>query len=305
MAGPFDISPAAKGFGELVGGLTGRGRIRQAAQANAWKQAEDMGKAKLLADEVLAREGLADALLAAQGPADPNALAALLRSGTAGNYQQITGGSQNLADLAIQSKALELAQQGNPDVAMLNRILATRAGAGGGPLSPQEASVAPLGEAMVERERNRAALDAARAVTEASRQGSLRSQALASEALADSRREPRFKVGKPGQQIYTAPSLGDVAPTTGGQGVGAPSDAAFVQQFTADMGRPPTAQDMATIATGGVVREPGRAPKAFTQQEAQQALDDARAAVASGRISKAAAQERLRKAGLTKTAERL
>lgn len=264
MAGPFEISPAAKGFGSLVGALTGRDKARKTAEANAWKQAEDMGKAKLLADEVLAREGLADALTGAQGPSDPVALAALLRSGLAGNYQQVTGGSQNLADMAIQSQALDLAKQESPDVAMLNRILATRA-AGGGPLSPQEASVVPLGDALVQKERNQAALDAARAVTEGSRQGVLSAQAVAAQALEDSRRRPAFKIGKPGQEIYTGPSpLGGLAPPVAVPGgYTSPDlikpDAALAADFIDSAGRDITPAELATIATGGTVKIPPRA----------------------------------------------
>lgn len=257
MAGPFEISPAAKGFGSLVGALTGRDKARQSAQASAWKQAEDMGKAKLLADEVLAREGLADALTGAQGPSDPAALAALLRSGLAGNYQQVTGGSQNLADMAIQSQALDLAKQESPDVAMFNRILATRAGAGGGPLSPQEASVVPLGDALVQKERNQAALDAARAVTEGARQGSLSAQAAAARALEQQRLIKSG--GAPAPLGGLVPSGG--VPVPGGYTLPdqIKPDAALAADFIESAGRDITPAELATIATGGTVQIPPRA----------------------------------------------
>lgn len=298
MPSAFEVSPAAKGFGDLVGALTGSDRIRESARQKTIGTLADLAKGEIAADEFRQRREL-EGNLTQRGGIDPKQaaiLASVFRAG-AGNFQQGTGGLQNLADLVIQSQARDLAGQQNPDVAMFNRILATRSGAGGGPLSPEQSQVAPLGEAMVQKARNQAALEAARVATEGARRGSF-------EAQADAR---RFKVGKPGQQVYTvpggAPALGDIVPTSGGQGVGAPSDPAFVQQFTEDMGRPPTAQDMATIASGGLVQR--EAPRVFTQQEAQQALDDARKAVASGRISKEAARKRLYDAGLTKTAERL
>jgi hypothetical protein len=57
----------------------------------------------------------------------------------------------------------------------------------------------------------------------------------------------------PNQQAFSPPA---VAPVSSFQGVGAPTDPAFVAQFTQDMGRPPTAQDMAQIFSGRPVVRP-------------------------------------------------
>lgn len=304
MAGLTDVSPAAKGFGDLVGALTGRDRIREAARQKTMGTLADLAKGEIAADEFRQRRDLESNLgRGGVSPEQAAILASVFRSG-AGNFQQGTSGIQNLADLAIQSQARDLAGQQNPDLAMFNRILATRSGAGGGPLSPQEASVVPLGEAMVQKERTQAALDAARGVTETARQGALAAQAGAAHALEQQRLHP-FKVGKPGSQVYTPGDLGaSVAPSsTPPAGALAENIGAFIQDFVETEGRAPSPAELQTIASGGTVKT--QPQQKFTQQEAQQALDDARKAVASGRISKEAARKRLYDAGLTKTAERL
>lgn len=283
MAGPFQESPIAAGFGDLVGALTGRGRIREAAQHKAQMDLGTIAKGEIAADEFRQRQALGQALQNL-GVDQGEDLATVLRGGF-GNFQQGTAGLQNLADLAIQSEALQRAQQPQTDLDVFNRILATRSGQG--PLQPNEARVSDLGEQLVQKAQNQARLEAARVATEGARRGSF-------EAQAESRRHP-FKVGKPGQQVYTAPGgLGAIAPTADDQ-----LNAAVI----GDRGTGLTPAELATIAGGGEVRIPVT-PK-FSQQEAMQALQDARAAVASGKISKEAARQRLLDAGLIETAKRL
>lgn len=263
MAGLTDVSPAAKGFGELVGALTGRDRIREAARQKTMGTLADLAKGEIAADEFRQRQTLEETL-SGRGGIDPRQaaiLSAVFRSG-AGNFQQGTGGLQNLADLVIQSQARDIAGQENPDVAMFNRILATRSGAGGGPLSAEQAQVAPLGEAMVQRARNQAALEAARVATEGARRGSF-------EAQAEARRNP-FKVGKPGQQVYTPPagSLGDIAPSTTPPGAALSENiGAFIQDFVENEGVAPTPAQLQTIAQGGTVQIQPKQPVSTKREE--------------------------------------
>lgn len=304
MADIFQPSPVAGGVGDLVGALFGRGKIRQAAQDKALANADDYARAKLLADEFNTRQTLGDVLTAAQGPTDPQALAALVRSGNAGNYQQITAGSQNLADLALQSDAVKMAQDPNADVAMLNRVLAARTG---NPLSANEAVAPSLGQAMVDKERALIGLQNARATAAQAQAGRYGTAAQLDAARADlaARTNPNLRVGKKGSELM-GPSLGQqLVPVPGGYAEPGAMVAPEAQRdFEQSAGRPMTGEEMATIASGGTVTIPPP-QQGFTQAEAMQALQDARKAVASGRITKAEAQARLRKAGLVKTAERL
>lgn len=304
MADIFQPSPVAGGVGDLVGALFGRGKIRQAAQDKALANADDYARAKLLADEFNTRQTLGDVLTAAQGPTDPQALAALVRSGNAGNYQQITAGSQNLADLALQSDAVKMAQDPNADVAMLNRVLAARTG---NPLSANEAVAPSLGQAMVDKERALIGLQNARATAAQAQAGRYGTAAQLDAARADlaARTNPNLRVGKKGSELM-GPSLGQqLVPVPGGYAEPGAMVAPEAQRdFEQSAGRPMTSEEMSTIASGGTVTIPPP-QQGFTQAEAMQALQDARKAVASGRITKAEAQARLRKAGLVKTAERL
>lgn len=304
MADIFQPSPVAGGVGDLVGALFGRGKIRQAAQDKALANADDYARAKLLADEFNTRQTLGDVLTAAQGPTDPQALAALVRSGNAGNYQQITAGSQNLADLVLQSDAVKMAQDPNADVAMLNRVLAARTG---NPLSANEAVAPSLGQAMVDKERALIGLQNARATAAQAQAGRYGTAAQLDAARADlaARTNPNLRVGKKGSELM-GPSLGQqLVPVPGGYAEPGAMVAPEAQRdFEQSAGRPMTGEEMATIASGGTVTIPPP-QQGFTQAEAMQALQDARKAVASGRITKAEAQARLRKAGLVKTAERL
>lgn len=164
------MADLGSGVGKFVAALTGaRPAARRNAEKDAWSSAKTEAEARIKADEFSQREGLG-AALSALG-ADPN-LATVMRGGFA-NFPQGTEGLGDLADMAIQKQVLSSIGQGNPDVTRINQLLAARR-TGGGPLSPQEASVVPLGEALVDRERSQIAADMARAgASNASGQASL------------------------------------------------------------------------------------------------------------------------------------
>lgn len=176
--------PITQGLRDLFSALGGRRQIRQAAEADAWKSADDRVKAELLADELMSRRGLGSAYTGL-GIENGNDLATVSRAGFA-NFPQATEGLKDLADLALQRNAVGLATADNPDVAKLNRILASRS-QGGGPLSPQEASVVPLGDALVNRQRTQSQVDMARTGTLGAQGRSYDAQALAAQALAELR----------------------------------------------------------------------------------------------------------------------
>lgn len=146
------------GVGDLVKALTGRGAIRQQSEADAWKRADDIGRAKKAAaeagiaqDELQQRGGLAEALTALGS--DPN-LAAVMRGGFA-NFPQAVQGQSGLYDLAQTRQAGQMALQENPDVAMMNRVLAART-SGGGPLNPNQVDPEGLAAALLATEQAQA-----------------------------------------------------------------------------------------------------------------------------------------------------
>lgn len=146
------------GVGDLVKALTGRGAIRQQSEADAWKRADDIGRAKKAAaeagiaeDELQQRGGLAAALTALGS--DPN-LAPIMRGGFA-NFPQAVQGQSGLFDLAQTKQAGQMALQDNPDVAMMNRVLAART-SGGGPLNPNQVDPEGLAEALLATEQAQA-----------------------------------------------------------------------------------------------------------------------------------------------------
>jgi len=159
------------GVGDFVKALTGRGAIRQQAEADAWRRADDIGRAKKAAaeagiaqDELSIRQGsvLADALTGMG--ADPN-LAPIMRGGFA-NFPQAVQGQSGLFDLAQTRQAGQMATSENPDVAMMNRVLAART-SGGGPLNPNQVNPEGLAAALLATEQAqagnyRASADAAR-----------------------------------------------------------------------------------------------------------------------------------------------
>ena len=146
------------GVGDLVKALTGRGAIRQQSEADAWKRADDIGRAKKAAaeagiaeDELQQRGGLAAALTALGS--DPN-LAPIMRGGFA-NFPQAVQGQSGLFDLAQTKQAGQMALQDNPDVAMMNRVLAART-SGGGPLNPNQVDPEGLAAALLATEQAQA-----------------------------------------------------------------------------------------------------------------------------------------------------
>lgn len=146
------------GVGDFVAALTGRGAIRQQAQADAWKRADDIGRAKRAAaeariaeDEFAQRSVLADALT--NLGADPN-LSPIIRGGFA-NFPQAVQGQSGLFDLSQTKLAADMARQANPDTAMLNRVLAART-SGGGPLNAQETDPEGLAAALIATEQAQA-----------------------------------------------------------------------------------------------------------------------------------------------------
>ena len=148
------------GVGDLVRALTGRGAIRQQAEADAWKRADDIGRAKKAAaeagiaqDELSMRTGseLVDAIVALGG--DRNSVP-IMRAGFA-NFPQVVQGQSGLYDLAQTRQAGQMAMQENPDVAMMNRVLAART-SGGGPLNPNQVDPEGLAAALLATEQAQA-----------------------------------------------------------------------------------------------------------------------------------------------------
>lgn len=191
----FTPSPMAQGGGDLVSALLSGPAIREKARRSAVGDADAMLRAQIRANELRSREGLGEALTGLGAPAD---LATVLNAG-AGNFQQGTAGLQNLADIALQASQVEQAGQPNADVAALNRVIAAREGK---LLSPQQAAVVPLGEALV-------ATQQARTGTEQARREAQLAGALVPEARADllRRTDPNRPRGK------AAAGAGDVAPS--------------------------------------------------------------------------------------------
>lgn len=147
------------GVGDFVAALAGRDAIRKQAQADAWSRADNIGRAKKTAaeariaeDEALQRANLADALTALGS--DPN-LATVMRGGFA-NFPQAVQGQSGLFDLSQTRQAAQMATQGNPDVAMMNRVLAART-SGGGPLNAQQTDPEGLAAALLATEQAQAA----------------------------------------------------------------------------------------------------------------------------------------------------
>lgn len=129
------------GVGDLVKALTGRGAIRQQSEADAWKRADDIGRAKKAAaeagiaqDELAMRTGseLADAILAMGG--DPKGIP-IMRAGFA-NYPQLVEGASAQYDLGLTKRAGAELDKPNPDTARMNKIISIRQ-RGGSPLTAQ------------------------------------------------------------------------------------------------------------------------------------------------------------------------
>lgn len=146
------------GVGDLVRALTGRDAIRQQAQDDAWAREGKIGQARkasaeagIAEDELLQRGGLAAALTALGS--DPN-LAPIMRGGFA-NFPQAVQGQSGLYDLSQTKQAGQMALQENPDVAMMNRVLAART-AGGGPLNPNQVDPEGLAAALLATEQAQA-----------------------------------------------------------------------------------------------------------------------------------------------------
>ncbi len=228
------------GVGDLVKALTGRGAIRQQADADAWKQADNIGRAKKAAaeagiaeDELLQRGGLAAALTALGS--DPN-LAPIMRGGFA-NFPQAVQGQSGLYDLAQTKQAGQMAVQENPDVAMMNRVLAART-SGGGPLNPNQVDPEGLAAALLATEQAqagnyRASADAAgRRAT--AYEYDVRSRA--DDRLLDNARAPAGGSGS-ASALALAPDVMEmfkVAPPRSPPGTPRVFDAASYQKFLVD-----------------------------------------------------------------------
>lgn len=275
------------GVAKFAAALGGRNAIRQEAESDARKDLRQIALGEIAADEFRNRQGLGGAL-SNLGIERGDDLATVLRGGFA-NFEQGTGGLRDLADLALQRDAVAIAKDPNPDVAVLNRLLASR-NTGGGPLSPQQASVVPLGAALVESAQAQAGQRQALADAARARVGATGSQAAALDALADLRRRtnPNLRVTKPGAVLQTGP-----APTL-----------AEELGSVADIG-PESETFVVTDQTGPQGARLSDLQHQQREQEGLQALNDARRAVQSGRISKEAARKRLYDAGYQNLAGRL
>lgn len=148
------------GVGDLVKALTGRGAVRQQAEADAWKQADNIGRAKkataeagIAQDELAMRTGseLVNAIVAMGG--DRNSVP-IMRAGFA-NFPQAVQGQSGIYDLGQTRQAGQMATQENPDVAMMNRVLAART-SGGGPLNPNQVDPEGLAAALLATEQAQA-----------------------------------------------------------------------------------------------------------------------------------------------------
>jgi hypothetical protein len=292
------MADLGSGVAKFVAALGSRGRIREAAQEDAYGNLKKRAEGEIAADEFRSRGTLADDLIAAGVPAnEANIITSQFRAG-AGNFQQGTGGLRNLADLALQRDAVALANEENPDVARLNRLLASR-NTGGGPLSPQQASVVPLGAALVEAAQAQAGQRNALADAALARAGASRAQSGVSGARVDllNRTNPNIRVTKPGAILQTGP-----APA----GLPLGAELGAVDAIEQDLGATLTPQQRQQFTQTGAVSIPAKpAEVAAREQEGLQALNDARRAVQSGRISKEAARKRLYDAGFQNLAGRL
>jgi len=282
------------GIAKFTAALAGRDRIRQAAEDNAYKGLKQRAEGEIAADEFRSRIGLADSLIAAGVDSnDANTLSSVYRAG-AGNFQQGTAGLQNLFDLATGRTVQQIAQEENPDLRKVNILLAGRT-SGGGPLTPQEGAVVPLGDAMVQSElaqaEQRNALGNAALMRAGAAAGASNASAAASQARADlyGRTNPNLRSVRSGSTLQSGPEmpLGDALGTVADLG---PEDETFV--VTEDTG--PQGVPLQNV-------------EKFTQTRtnALQALDDARRAIATGKISKEAAKKRLIDAGFKNVAGRL
>ncbi len=146
------------GVGDFVKALTGRGAVRQQAEADAWKHADNIGRAKktaaearIVEDELQQRGGLAEALTALGS--DPN-LAPIMRGGFA-NFPQAIDGQSALYDLGLTKQAADMVRAGNPDTAMVNHIIGVRQ-RGGGQLTPQTVDPEGLAAALLATEQAQA-----------------------------------------------------------------------------------------------------------------------------------------------------
>lgn len=194
------------GVGDLVKALTGRGAIRQQAEADAWKQADNIGRAKKAAaeagiaeDKLDQRGGLADAILAAAPPGSMTreqavGLATIGRGGF-GNFPQLAQGQSRLFDLGQTQQAAQIATQENPDVAMMNRVLAARV-SGGGRLTPNQVDPEGLAAALLAKEQAQAGSYRASA-------DARYASANAANAQADlrNRTDPNIRVGSGGKGL--------------------------------------------------------------------------------------------------------
>lgn len=228
------------GVGDLVRALTGRDVVRQQAEADAWQREGNIGRARKAAaeagiaeDELLQRGGLAAALTALGS--DPN-LAPIMRGGFA-NFPQAVQGQSGLYDLSQTKQAGQMALQENPDVAMMNRVLAART-AGGGPLNPNQVDPEGLAAALLATEQAqagnyRASADAAgRRAT--AYEYDVRSRA--DDRLLDNARGPAGGAGS-ATALTLAPDVMEmfkVAPPRSEPGAPRVFDQAKYEQFLAD-----------------------------------------------------------------------
>lgn len=283
------------GIAKFTAALSGRDRIRQAAEGAAWRDAKAQAEGRIKADEFNQRLNLGDALVAGGvDPKDAAVISSVYRSG-AGNFQQGTRGLGNLVDLATTRQAVDIANSENPDLQKLNALIASRI-TGGGPLSPQQANVVPLGEAMVASEQAQAGQRQALGEAALTRAGAAVSQSNARTDLLN-RTNPNLRSVRSGSTLQAGPvppqrvssdlPLGEAM---GGVGDIGPEEQTFV----------------VTEDTGPAGIPLGQLPK-FNEVRtgALQALDDARRAVSTGRITKEAARKRLIEAGFKNVAGRL
>ena len=307
------------GVGDLVKALTGRGAIRQQADADAWKNADNIGRAKKVAaeagiaeDELAQRGGLAAAILAAAPPGamtpeQAGALATIGRGGF-GNFPQLVQGQSGLFDLGQTQTAAKMALQPNVDTRMMNRVLAARV-AGGGPLEPNQVDPEGMAAALLAKEQAqagnyRASADARYA------------SGNAANSLAElrNRTDPNIRVGSGGKGLASVilqgqppaayvPQPGEVSLEAALAGENLPPE------IMAQIGRAAeSGQDFAVTVPPARRAAPARttapaAPAKFTQADALQALKDAREAIKRGVITPEEAKKRLQDAGMTKTAE--
>lgn len=146
------------GVGDFVAALTGRGAIRQQAQADAWKRADDIGRARKTAaeariaeDQLAQRGGFAEALLQAAGQSltpDQAAGLATIGRGGFGNFLQLVQGQSGLLDLGLSQELANIARSENPDTARINRIRAARL-SGGEAITPNTVNPQGMADALI------------------------------------------------------------------------------------------------------------------------------------------------------------